>query len=146
MPSGVSVLSCGCSGAVVLVIQASVSCGCAGSACGCFKRAFHANDLCGVPAVLLRCCRASNQAFVSSRCCAAVPVVPVLLFRLFRRCRTSVSYGCFMQVVCYCKYCAIGGAGVACACATAIAIGFPPSEKMAKWKLDKSFQNDKTRA
>ena len=49
------------------------------------------------------------------------------------------------------------GAGVAGAVATDIAIGSlasekmpkgetPPSEKMAKWGLDKSPQNDKTRA
>jgi len=37
-----------------------------------------------------------------------------------------------MQVMCYCKYCAIGGAGVARACATVIAILPLPSEKMAK--------------
>ena len=38
------------------------------------------------------------------------------------------------------------GAGVAGAVATDIAIGSPPSEKMAKWGLDKFPQNDKTRA
>ena len=38
------------------------------------------------------------------------------------------------------------GEGVAGAVATDIAIGSPPSEKMPKWLLDKSPQNDKTRA
>ena len=46
------------------------------------------------------------------------------------------------------------GEGVACAVATIIAIGPPPSEKMPKvrtlrknkWLLDKFSQNDKTRA
>ena len=38
------------------------------------------------------------------------------------------------------------GEGVACAVSTDIAIGPPPSEKMPKWLLDKSSQNDKTRA
>jgi len=39
-----------------------------------------------------------------------------------------------------------GGAGVESALPTDIAIGSPPSEKMPKWLLDKSSQNDKTRA
>ena len=38
------------------------------------------------------------------------------------------------------------GEGVAGAVAADIAIGPPPSEKMAKWGLDKFSQNDKTRA
>ena len=76
-----------------------------------------------------------------------------------------MSCGCFMRVfqASVCLRVRVSGVrlsrgeGVARALATDIAIGSlasekipkgetPPSEKMAKWGLDKSPQNDKTRA
>jgi len=102
--------------------------GCDGSASKRFKRAFQVD-------VAAKRYRLQHVHFMRT---SDVPAVTVLLFRSFTR---VLHVSCFLlQVLCN------RGAGVACACATAIAILPPPSEKMAKWELDKSFQNDKTRA
>lgn len=118
-----------------------------------------------------RCCLDAICQVMSCRCRAGVismrharryDVVPVMSCRLYWRCRAGVSYGCFMQAFDLLGVRVSGvrlsrGEGVAGAVATDIAIGSlasekipkgetPPSEKMAKWGLDKSPQNDKTRA
>ena len=135
--------------------------------CQLFKRAFYTGVSGRCFCDAMRCLEQAFKAYVLHGC---FMVTADMLNGCFTRMiYADVSCGCsgcsghsserfiwtfhasclLLQVMCD------RGEGVARAVATAIAIGFPPSEKMpkvppsekmAKWKLDKSFQNDKTRA